>query len=990
MRIVIDLLAYSGRVDPAALALCAALARQHGASAHTELWVAAPLHDPDALEILRLEAALAGRVRAIDLPRNARLHAPLRRHALAGLAPDAVLALGPQAGVDAAPYGAASCPVLTRAPGDPVDPAALLDALASAAANGALVDAAPSGRPKLAYVSPLPPVHSGIADYSAELLPELAKVYDIELIVDQETVHDARLAGLPLRDPDWLRAHAHEFERVVYHFGNSHAHRHMFTLLRDVPGIVVLHDFFLSGVLDNLEGEKYLPKGFLHGLYDSHGYSGLMAHRKEGRIPSIWAYPVNKAVLDQANGVIVHSDFSRTLADRWYGAGASAEWRTVPLLRGRADGCTTDAARAEARAAARRRLGLDDADFVVCSFGMLGSTKLNAELLDAFLASPLGADPHCRLVFVGANDPGPYGEQLAAKIATGAAASDNATGAAERIRVTGFVDAAAYADWLAACDAAVQLRAATRGETSASVLDCLLYGVPTVVNAHGSTALLDDAILIKLDDGVEPAALADALARLRQDGALRARLARAALDYMALHHAPERVGAPYVAAIEHFARSGRAAVYRRAVTAAAPLAAHAELPALAGAIAFNRAPTPQRQLLVDVSALVQSDLKTGIQRVVRSILRSLIAAPPEGFRIEPVYSHGGNQPYCYARGFGMKQVGEYELALEDAPCEVRPGDVFFGLDLFTNGTSQNEERLLDLRMRGVEVVFVVYDLLPMLRPDVFPFGTEQYFGDFLRTVHKVADGVLCISRAVADELAGWIAREQLTRRSPLKLGYFHLGADIDASAPSFGLPPEAGQVLAALAERPSFLMVGTVEPRKGHAQALAAFELLWERGVDVNLVVVGKQGWMVEKVCERMAAHPEKAKRLFWLAGISDEMLLKLYANASALLAPSEGEGFGLPLIEAAQHGIPILARTLPVFREVAGEHAAYFDGLAPQDLATAIDGWLALHAAGQAPASTGMPWLTWDGSAQQVLDALVRRRWYATLPGTIPAGVKP
>jgi glycosyltransferase involved in cell wall biosynthesis len=142
---------------------------------------------------------------------------------------------------------------------------------------------------------------------------------------------------------------------------------------------------------------------------------------------------------------------------------------------------------------------------------------------------------------------------------------------------------------------------------------------------------------------------------------------------------------------------------------------------------------------------------------------------------------------------------------------------------------------------------------------------------------------------------------------------------------------------------------------------------------------------MVETVAERMKNHPELGKRLFWLAGISDEMLLKLYTGAAALLAPSEGEGFGLPLIEAAQHGIPIIARSLPVFREVAGTHAHYFDGREPADLAAAVDAWLVLHRAGQAPASTGMPWLTWDQSALQAVGNLIRHRWYRTLPGNVP-----
>jgi glycosyltransferase involved in cell wall biosynthesis len=391
----------------------------------------------------------------------------------------------------------------------------------------------------------------------------------------------------------------------------------------------------------------------------------------------------------------------------------------------------------------------------------------------------------------------------------------------------------------------------------------------------------------------------------------------------------------------------------------------------------------QRQLLVDVSALVTSDLKTGIQRVVRSVLLALIAAPPAGWRIEPVYSTGSNQPYHYARRFALGLIEETTLAMEDSPADLHPGDTFLGLDLFTTGTSQNEALLQSMRDRGVGIHFVVYDILPMLRPEVFPYGTEQYFGDYLRTIARVADGLLCISRSVADELEAWIGRQDIQRLSPLQLGYFHLGADIGASAPSFGLPDHADQVFASVAARPSFLMVGTVEPRKGHAQALAAFELLWQKGVDVNLVIVGKQGWMVEKLCERMAAHPEKEQRLFWLPGVSDEMLLKLYTSCSALLAPSEGEGFGLPLIEAAQHKIPIIARELPVFREVAGKHAHYFSGTKAAELAAAVESWLALNAEGKAPPSSGMPWLTWEESAQQVLNAVERQQWYKQVPAT-------
>jgi glycosyltransferase involved in cell wall biosynthesis len=982
MRIVIDFLDGQRAVSHATLALVKELANElAGALARdghgSMLWVAVPAGEPDTVEILRL--ALGGaigreRIRAFALHEDAGLRAALRRQALAGLEPDVVLAVVPS--IPGARAGAhfdtqfdtqfdISLPTVVLEPG--IDVAQLRLRLEATA--GERRPAASLNRPRLAYVSPLPPEKSGIADYSAELAPELARYYDVELIVDQERVDDARLAGLPQHGVEWLRAHADSYDRVLYHFGNSPVHKHMFELVREVPGVVLLHDFYFGNVIDYLEHQAYLPQGFLQGMYESHGFSGLYSLRRDGRNPSVWKYPVNKGVLDSASGIIVHSDYPKQLAEQWYGPGAADGWRTIPLLRGKPEGSGV------ARAAARARLKLGADEFVVCTFGMLGPTKLNEELLDAFLASHLAADQACRLVFVGANDPGTYGAALQEKL--------RASDAAARIAITGFVDAATYADYLAACDVAVQLRGASRGETSAAILDCLLYGVPTVVNAHGSTASLAEDLLVMLPDRFEAGALAEALDRLRGDAALRARLSQRAAAYMEAEHAPAHAGRLCYEAIEHFAQHGAQAAYRAAVQAAAPLCPAPELPALAAAIAFNRPPQAPRQLLVDVSALVQKDLRTGIQRVVRSVLLSIIADPPPGYRVEPVFTIGNDQPYHYARRYGLELVGAAGLALEDAPVDLRPGDIFFGLDLFLSGTAQNEERLLDMRTRGVGVYFCMYDILPMLRPDVFPFGTDAHFGAFLRTVHKVADGIVCISRAVADELAGWIAAEGLQRRAPLQLGWFHLGADIDASVPSNGLPPDAGQVLAALAQRPSFLAVGTIEPRKGYAQTLAAFDLLWERGVDVNLVVVGKEGWMVEQIAAHMREHPEKSRRLFWLAGISDEMLLKLYAGSSALLAPSEGEGFGLPLIEAAQHDIPIIARKLPVFREVAGAHAHYFEGLAPDDLADAIAEWLTLWRAGKAPLSTGMPWLTWDQSARQVLDAVIGDKWYRVLPGT-------
>jgi glycosyltransferase involved in cell wall biosynthesis len=175
----------------------------------------------------------------------------------------------------------------------------------------------------------------------------------------------------------------------------------------------------------------------------------------------------------------------------------------------------------------------------------------------------------------------------------------------------------------------------------------------------------------------------------------------------------------------------------------------------------------------------------------------------------------------------------------------------------------------------------------------------------------------------------------------------------------------------------SLLMVGTIEPRKGHEAALAAMETFWDEGSEVALIIVGKEGWRSRDLVRRLRGHPQRNRRLFWLERTSDETLQRLYHQSSALLAASFAEGFGLPLIEAAHYGLPIIARDIPVFHEVAGDFAFYFPNTDSAALADSLRHWLQLYAGGKAPQSKGMPYLTWAQSTQQLLDVLIANRWY-------------
>jgi glycosyltransferase involved in cell wall biosynthesis len=381
-----------------------------------------------------------------------------------------------------------------------------------------------------------------------------------------------------------------------------------------------------------------------------------------------------------------------------------------------------------------------------------------------------------------------------------------------------------------------------------------------------------------------------------------------------------------------------------------------------GAVAVKKRETCS--LFVDVSELYCRDAKTGIQRVVRNILRELLDAPPAGFVVRPVYATPG-APWRHTLKFGSS--ADAGAPQEDALAIGERGDVFLGLDLSAHLFPFNERFIEDLRAAGVEFHFVVYDIIPLVFPQFSDAGLVNAFHSWIDGLWRLSDCLHCISESVAQDVRGFFAVHYPDQVSPF-LTSFHLGADFEAETTS---PPFASQA-AILPPCAKFLMVGTVEPRKGHALTLDAFELLWASGIDVCLVIIGKAGWMVEPLVARFRSHKERGGRLFWFESVSDGELAHFYATCDCLIAASEAEGFGLPLIEAAHHGLPILARDIRVFREVAGDFASFFSGRDPEELFNAVCVWLERRAEGRVISSSDMTWLTWRESCARLIGGVL------------------
>lgn len=799
-----------------------------------------------------------------------------------------------------------------------------------------MTNATSAAKPTLAYISPLPPARSGIAVYSAELLPHLAAFYQITVIVAEDEVDDPWInAHCQVRDAHWFMTHGGEFARVIYHIGNSPYHTYQFDLIQRWPGVVMLHDSFLGHLLEWLNNRRH--QLFNLSLYRGWGYHGLLALRDSNFTEVIREYPLNYEILANASAVIVHSPHSIDIAHQAYGDRLHQPWRVIPHLR---TAKAIEGAQAEKKAA-RAALQLPENAFVVCSFGHVTATKRHDALLAAWLQSPLAADENCHLVFVGEKFSGDFEDGLDRTIA------QSSQGA--RIHITGWADRTSYQQYLAAADLAVQLRQHSRGETSGAVLDCMGAGLATIVNAHGSQAYLPDDAVHKLPDDFSTTELSHALEQFWRNREARQNLGDRARQTIAQQHNPDQCAHQYREAIEG---------------------------STATAFVKGSGIAPPRQLFIDVSAIAHNDLQTGIERVVRAQLLALIANPPAGFRVEPVLlaQVEGRWRYLYAQAYTAKLLAIAPLPLVPEVAPFRVGDILYIPDLNPAATALAAEDGLfsAIKAKGVRIHVLVHDILPITAPLDFPPGADYNHERWLRAVCTFADQLLCTTQTVADAVNVWLRARAGEFPAPPQIAVNHHGCDIAASGTSTGLPEAAPDMLARIAAKPTFLMVGTIEPRKRYLQALSAFEQLWQQGQDVQLVIVGKEGWQdlpdeerrdIPETLLRLTQSEHYGKRLFWLPAISDEYLTAIYRAASCLLAASSDEGFGLPLIEAARHNLPVLARDIPVFREVAGAAARYFSGVEANDLATAIRNWQRARVAGTLPEPVA-PFRTWAENA--------------------------
>jgi glycosyltransferase involved in cell wall biosynthesis len=211
-----------------------------------------------------------------------------------------------------------------------------------------------------------------------------------------------------------------------------------------------------------------------------------------------------------------------------------------------------------------------------------------------------------------------------------------------------------------------------------------------------------------------------------------------------------------------------------------------------------------------------------------------------------------------------------------------------------------------VQQHGVKAVFFVHDLIPIYYPEYACHNDDLAHERRMRTVLRHAACLLTSSKVVKRDTQRFAEQHGLTQPN-IRVAPLGSGMAVHSDVPV--LKPR----------EPYFLFVGTTEPRKNHYTLLHVWRQLTERlGTQApRLLIAGRDGWNNQHVRLMIERSPALRSRVLACGALPDVVLSHLIAGASALLFPSFVEGYGMPIIEALAHRVPVIASDIPVFREI-------------------------------------------------------------------------
>jgi glycosyltransferase involved in cell wall biosynthesis len=551
-------------------------------------------------------------------------------------------------------------------------------------------------RPCIAYVSPLPPNVSGIADYSAALLPYLAVYFDIDLFTEPGTKVSDTFIRENFHIYPWteLLNRRDIYETVIYHIGNSEFHTYMVDLLQEFPGIVVTHDFYLSNipfVSEFVQGNQNI---FFEEIEDSHGLCGLIELIKYGVDTVRMNLPINWRILRNAQELVCHSGHQIELIENFYSHG----WKPNPTIIRQLREIAPEIPHSK-RIALRNELGIDPNAFVFCSFGLMAPTKLNNPTIQAFSQLLATTHENAILIFVGPLPGGEYGEQTSNLI--------KELKLQDRVLLTGYSEKDDYEKYLGCADAAIQLRQSSRGETSRAVLDCMAYGLPIIINSHGSLNEYDNDDMVKLRESPNICEIAEAMKHIIVDEQFRIEKGLRSIKTIFEKHHPEKIALSYAEVIQRAIQGDERKIFSHFVDVLDDLDAAKDMLFKAAKYASaNSELRCQPRILVDATGFQDLEAVKLYQPDFLEMIEGLFSTNNRSIHIELVQTKGEQILRASRLVETIFKLPEKSLQ-SNTPITILPGDVLLVHEYNWSAYDPGSEIIEKIKQKGGKVIAAI-------------------------------------------------------------------------------------------------------------------------------------------------------------------------------------------------------------------------------------------------------------------------------------------
>jgi len=398
-------------------------------------------------------------------------------------------------------------------------------------------------------------------------------------------------------------------------------------------------------------------------------------------------------------------------------------------------------------------------------------------------------------------------------------------------------------------------------------------------------------------------------------------------------------------------------------------------------------------IYVNASQTLKSDGYSGIQRVVKELMLRLDGRVIDGYEFQfgalikdkwlpavnyavPDHKAGylsiffkkirseissvfSSQLYLVARKI-YRSLGSYYKTTEGQ--ELPAGAVIVEIDSVWNEYGDHNSELL------LKKIYIIYDIIPITNPEFCNKNQVAIFSEWLKESLASAHGIISISKSALNDVLRYADKVNLGRN--LKTGYFYLGSDFSRKSYVLGCNSSVDKILKS---GKYFISVGSLEPRKNYKFLVDSFERYKSLGGSWSLVIVGRMSGNGSEIIKSIRNSDYFDRDLFYFSNASDAELSSLYKCSSGIITASLAEGFGLPLVEGAIMGKPLIASDIEVYKELGKNFANFYNKYDSDSLVSAM--FLVENGGGKIfdPEVDSEHVISWDDSALSFAREIIR-----------------